>query len=179
MNAVGAAPEPDFEQWARAHAPRLLRVAALLTGRRAQAEDLVQDTLLIAYGRWDSIGAMERPWAYVVRTLTNRHLAGIRSAGRETRRLRLVARPEATAPADSIGDLGFEPELAAALAGLGARQRAVVLLRHVDDISDDDIAAALGCSVATVRSQASRALAHLRAQLAPSDLPASTESRKP
>lgn len=53
-------------------------------------------------------------------------------------------------------------ELQAALAGLGARQRAVVLLSHVDDLSDAQIAAALGCSVATVRSQSSRAPAHLR-----------------
>lgn len=162
---TAAAPEtapPDFEQWARAHAPRLLRLATLLTGRRAEAEDLVQDTLLVAFGRWQTIAAMERPWAYVVRTLTNRHLANARSAGREARRLRLVAPRETAWPME---DLVFEPEVAAALAGLGARQRAVVLLRHVDDIRDEDIASALGCSVGTVRSQGSRGLAHLRAAL--------------
>ncbi len=67
-----AAPESvlavDFEQWAREHAPRLLRFATLLTGRRELAEDLTQDALLVAYQRWASIGAMENPWAYVVRT---------------------------------------------------------------------------------------------------------------
>ena len=155
-------PTADFEQWAREHAPRLLRFATLLTGRRELAEDLTQDALLVAYQRWASIGAMAHPWAYVVRTLVNRHLATQRSAGRETRRLRLVAAPEALPPGHDIED---RSELAAALAGLGARQRAVVLLRHVDDLSDDQIAAALGCSVATVRSQSSRALAHLRAAL--------------
>lgn len=161
-----AAPESvlavDFEQWAREHAPRLLRFATLLTGRRELAEDLTQDALLVAYQRWASIGAMEHPWAYVVRTLVNRHLATQRSAGRETRRLRLLAAPEAVAPGHGIED---RSELDAALAGLGDRQRAVVLLRHIDDLSDDQIAAALGCSVATVRSQSSRALAHLRAAL--------------
>lgn len=172
-------PTADFEQWAREHAPRLLRFATLLTGRRELAEDLTQDALLVAYQRWASIGAMAHPWAYVVRTLVNRHLATQRSAGRETRRLRLVAAPEALTPGHDIED---RSELAAALAGLGARQRAVVLLRHVDDLSDDEIAAALGCSVGTVRSQSSRALAHLRAALRPDATAVAarpTESRQP
>ncbi|NYD98970.1 RNA polymerase sigma factor (sigma-70 family) [Kineosphaera limosa] len=164
----------DFETWARAHTPRLLRVATLLTGRRAEAEDLVQDVLLVTYQRWESIAAMERPWAYVVRTLTNRHLANARSNGRELRRMRLHALTEISCMPE---ELGFEPDLAAALAGLGPRQRAVLLLRHVDDISDDDIAAALRCSVATVRSQASRALALLRSALTPAST--SAESRQP
>lgn len=51
----------DVEQWAREHAPRLLRFATLLTGRRELAEDLTQDALLVAYQRWDAIGAMEHP----------------------------------------------------------------------------------------------------------------------
>lgn len=80
-----------------------------------------------------------------------------------TRRLRLVAAPEAVAPGHGIEDRSELDD--AALAGLGDRQHAVVLLRHIDDLSDDQIAAALGCSVATVRSQSSRALAHLRAAL--------------
>lgn len=153
---------PDFEPWAREHAPRLLRLATLLAGRREVAEDLTQEALLVAYQRWGSIGGMEHPWAYVVRVLVNAHLAGRRSAGREARRLRLTAAPEAVPLATGVED---RSELAAALAGLGARQRAVVLLRHLDDLSDEQIAAALGCSVATVRSQSSRALAHLRATL--------------
>lgn len=94
-----------------------------------------------------------------MRTLVHRHLAARRSAGRETRRLRLAAAPESVDPGHAVEG---RSELQAALAGLGARQRAVVLLRHVDDLSDAQIAAALGCSVATVRSQSSRAPAHLR-----------------
>lgn len=161
--AVAARPATlDFEQWAREHAPRLLRFATLLTGRREVAEDLTQDALLVAYQRWDAIGAMTHPWAYVVRTLLNRHLATQRSAGREARRLRLTAAPEAVDPDRGVED---RSALETALAGLGARQRAVVLLRHVDDLTDEQIAVALGCSTATVRSQSSRALAHLRAAL--------------
>lgn len=105
---------------------------------------------------------MTHPWAYVVRTLLNRHLATQRSAGREARRLRLTAAPEAVDPDRGVED---RSALETALAGLGARQRAVVLLRHVDDLTDEQIAVALGCSTATVRSQSSRALAHLRAAL--------------
>ena len=160
--SAGTDPAADFEQWARAHAPRLLRFATLLAGSREAAEDLTQEALLVAYQRWDSVSTMEHPWAYVVRTLVNRHLATVRSSRREQRRLRLTAAAEVVAPDGRVED---RSELDAALAVLGPRQRAVVLLRHVDDLADEQIAAVLGCSTATVRSQSARALAQLRKSL--------------
>lgn len=152
-----------FETWARAATPRLVRLATLLTGDPDEGADVVQDVLVTAYEKWHRVSCADNPDAYVSRMVANRHLARRRSAGRRTRREHLVAVPESRpAPDVRIAD---RDALTRALADLGEKQRAIVLLRHVDGVSDTDIARSLGCSVGTVRSQASRGLAHLRVAL--------------
>lgn len=163
----------DFETWARASTPRLVRLATLLTGSAEEAADVVQDVLMRVYRDWPRISDAENVHAYVSRMVVNRHLSRASSLTRRRRRERLFAVPEAglspnVGVAERIAD---RDELATALNSLGPRQRAIVLLRHVDGVSDEEIAATLRCSTATVRSQASRALAHLRSALAEGSRP--------
>jgi RNA polymerase sigma-70 factor (sigma-E family) len=147
----------DFADFVTADAPRLLRVAYLLTGNREAAEDLLQETLERVYVAWPRI---DNPFAYTRRALARR------SANRWRDRAR---RPEA--PLDLAGEVPHEDgseqvvqrdRLVRALAQLGPRQRAAVVLRYLEDLSEAETAAALGCSVGNVKSQTSRALARLR-----------------
>jgi RNA polymerase sigma-70 factor (sigma-E family) len=151
-----------FEEFAAARLPALLRYAMLLSGDREQARDLVQDVLARALVKWGRIGAVEEPYAYVRRMVTNEFLSW-----RRRRRLRTV-------PLDEAVLAGREPvmperedrdDLRMLLSGLPAQQRAVLVLRYYEDLTDDEIAAVLGCRVGTVRGYASRGLAALRIDL--------------
>jgi RNA polymerase sigma-70 factor (sigma-E family) len=151
-----------FEEFTAARLPALLRYAMLLSGDREQARDLVQDVLARALVKWGRIGAVEEPYAYVRRMVTNEFLSW-----RRRRRLPTVPLDEAirhgrepVAPAREDRD-----DLRALLARLPGQQRAVLVLRYYEDLTDDEIAAALGCRVGTVRGYASRALATLRIEL--------------
>jgi RNA polymerase sigma-70 factor (sigma-E family) len=145
---------------------RLLRVAYQLTHERAAAQDLVQDALLRVYGSLRRRGAAPDDWyAYLRRAVVNEYL--------RTRRMRasseivtdnLPDRPNGELPESRIAD---REELWRALAMLSPRQRAVLVLRYYEDLGDREIAVALGCRDATVRSLASRGLAVLRAQAEP------------
>jgi len=146
----------------REHGTRLVNFAYMLTGDRGGAEDLVQEALFKADQRWRSHGIPEHPHAYVRRVVAHEFV----SAGRRPRpQLVLVADSYAESP-----DVAAGPEdrdlLWAAMATLPARHRAVLVLRYYEDLHDDDIAAALGCTRATVRSCAARALRALRKQQA-------------
>jgi RNA polymerase sigma-70 factor (sigma-E family) len=136
----------------------LLRSAWLLTGNWASAEDLVQNSLLQSWLHWDEIKA-DAPDFYVRRVLMNTFLSGRRR--RWTRE-----RPTAELPdrpgTDELTSSELRLMIWRALSGLPARQRAVVVLRYFNDLSEAQTAQALDCSVGTVKSQASRALAKLR-----------------
>ncbi|SEE92154.1 RNA polymerase sigma factor, sigma-70 family [Jiangella alba] len=112
------------------------------------------------YLRWSRISRLDSPDAYVRAMLANQHLSMRRSQSRDRRGRRWPGAPSAVD--DREPAVADRSALADALAGLGARQRAVVVLRYYCDLSDEQIADALGCSPRTVRSQASRALARLR-----------------
>jgi RNA polymerase sigma-70 factor (sigma-E family) len=154
-----------FEDFAAERLPGLLRFAAVLTGDRTQAEDLAQEVLVKAHARWNSIGSLDRPEAYVRKMLLNEFLSWRR------RSWRLV-------PAGSGSDVdrrhspdhaaGYAERdaLIAELGKLPPRQRAVLALRYYEGFSDTEIAAALGCSAGTIRGYASRALAALRVEMA-------------
>ncbi|MEU0567509.1 SigE family RNA polymerase sigma factor [Nonomuraea sp. NPDC005983] len=147
----------DFERYVEQRSSRLLRTAYLLCRDWATAEDLTQTALARAWLAWRRVGADPDP--YVYRILANTHASWWRRRWRgevPTRELPNVAQ------ADRTDELGSREALRAALAALPARQRAVVVLRYFEDLPDAAIADILGCSVATVRSQASRALAKLR-----------------
>jgi RNA polymerase sigma-70 factor (sigma-E family) len=162
----------EFVAFTRAHRGDLVRTAVLLcAGDEAYAEDVVQTTLTRLYLAWAKVRRADSPLAYARRSLTHVFIDETRRAHR--RRERTVSEPtdavrETAAPA---GDPELRQLVLTALASLGPRQRAVVVLRHWHDLDVAETARVLGCSTGTVKSQNARALAHLRAHLIDLDLP--------
>ncbi|MBN1094100.1 SigE family RNA polymerase sigma factor [Blastococcus sp. TML/M2B] len=156
--------EAEFADFVEQWSPALLRVAFLLTGDRWLAEDLLQTSLLKTSRRWSRLADPQAAYPYVRRVLVTTH-AGWR------RRRRVGEVLTDRLPERAASEAGpVEPGRAvAALATLPPRMRAVVVLRYHEDLSEAATAAALGCSVGSVKSQASRGLARLRALLSPSD----------
>ena len=147
-----------FSAFAVSRWPGLVRLAFGLTGDRWLAEDIAQTALARAYVAWRRVSRAGDPDAYLRRILIN-------SSHRRFRRHRVSEQPgdPPETPVDGPADLvGERAALLAALRQLPPRQRAVVVLRYWEDLTDAQIAAALGCSAGTVRSQLSRALAKLR-----------------
>ena len=136
----------------------LLRSAWLLTGNWASAEDLVQTSLLQSWLHWDEIKA-DTPDFYVRRVLMNTFLSGQRR--RWTRERPTAGLPDRPGT-DELTSSELRVVIWRALSGLPARQRAVVVLRYFNDLTEAQTAEALHCSVGTVKSQTSRALARLR-----------------
>ncbi|PZF79224.1 SigE family RNA polymerase sigma factor [Jiangella anatolica] len=147
----------EFEAFVRASLPGLLRYGHLLTGSPHDAADLVQTALEKAGGRWSRIVRQDAdPLAYVRRSMANAHVS------RWRRRRREVLLDELPDHAVSHPDrLDGEP-VWQALAQLPPRQRAVLVLRYYEELSEAEIADVLGISAGTVKSQASKALAKLR-----------------
>ena len=156
--------EVGFAEFVRQHTPALLRTAYLLTGNGPAAEELVQDTLVRLYPKWDRVAAADAPLAYVRRALTNGFINHSRRASR--REYAVADLPESIDDYDAGARLADRDEIWAGLRRLPERQRAALVLRFFDDVSDEDAAAALGCRVGTVRSLISRGLAALREQMA-------------
>lgn len=152
--------EREFSRFVRAHTGDLLRTAYLLTGDGIAAEELVQDTLVRLYPKWQLVAGAELPLAYVRRSLANGFVNSTRRASR--RELTVEFLPERPDSLDRPGQLDDRDELWAMLRELPERQRAALVLRYFHDLSDDDIGAALGCRIGTVRSLVSRGLAALR-----------------
>jgi RNA polymerase sigma-70 factor (sigma-E family) len=140
------------------HALGLVRLAVLLVGDRASAEDIVQDAFLGLYRRWDRLPDTSAPLAYLRVCVLN----GCRSAlRRRSRALRVgnFAEPSAES-AEAVALLSEEQRaVAGALRGLPERQREALVLRYYLDLSEAEIAAAMGISRGTVKSATSRALA--------------------
>jgi RNA polymerase sigma-70 factor (sigma-E family) len=157
----------DFDEFVASSAESLLRTAHLITWDASEAEDLVQECLLKVARRWPRVRRMGQPMAYARRVLINLAVDG--SERRSRRHVELdTAHALADDPAqDTLADLDTRDELLAALAGLTARQRAVLVLRYFNDLTETDVAELLGCSTGTVKSNASRGLARLREVLAP------------
>ena len=161
--------EEVFVAFVRARMPELLRFGHMLTGNSDAAADLVQDALERTYNAWERIRNRDDPEGYVRRTMVNRNV----SIWRRRRREHLV---------DSVPDQvrSDDPqlpdqELNAALSALPRKQRAVIVLRFAEDLSERQVAAMLGCSVGTVKSQTFKALAKLRARLPEPALDVDTE----
>jgi RNA polymerase sigma-70 factor (sigma-E family) len=153
--------DADFEAWMTARQPALLRTAYLLTRDQHAAEDLVQTTLAKLYLAWDRIRDREHVDAYARRALVNEH----RSAWRRPFRRREVVtdRPPERGVAAEYDDR--HDAIWSLVATLPGRQRAVLVLRYYEELSEAETADALSISVGTVKSQASRALATLRERL--------------
>ncbi|MWA01764.1 SigE family RNA polymerase sigma factor [Actinomadura sp. LD22] len=149
---------PDYAAYVTERSPRLLRTAYLLCRDWALAEDLLQTALVKAWRAWRRVG--DNPDPYVYRILVNTHASW---AKRRWRGERPTERPpDGPDPSDGIGAAEDKAVLWAALGRLPRRQRATVVLRFFEDLSEPQVAAILGCSVGTVKSQTSKALAKLR-----------------
>jgi RNA polymerase sigma-70 factor (sigma-E family) len=165
---VEARDADDFGQFMASRWPGLVRLAYGLTGDRWVAEDIAQAALASAYAAWWRVRRADDPDAYVRRILIN-------ACNSRFRRRRVTEDPRAMAElpdsrlADPSDIVGERAALIAAVRQLPPRQRAIVVLRYLEDLSDAQVAVVLGCSAGTVRSQASRALAKLRSSAALAD----------
>jgi RNA polymerase sigma-70 factor (sigma-E family) len=147
--------QASFEEYVAARRPALLRTAYLLTGNAHDAEDLVQAALLKAVPHWHRIAAGPEP--YLRKVLA--HEATSRWRRRRWRETTTDTPPE---QAEAVSDHDTREDLRRALMALAPRQRAVIVLRYYDDLTEAETARALGISVGTVKSQARDALARLR-----------------
>lgn len=164
-DGAGCGGPVTFEEFAAWHLPAVLRFATVLVGSRAAAEDIAQEVLARACARWGSIGALDRPEMYVRKMILNEFL----TARRRSRRLVLAgssAEVEDRVTPDYAAAYAERDELLAELAKLPAKQRAVLVLRYYEGLSDSGIADLLGVAPGTVRGYASRALAALRIEFA-------------
>ncbi|GIJ50087.1 RNA polymerase [Virgisporangium aliadipatigenens] len=156
-----------FEEFAAHRLPALLRYAVLLTGDRELARDLVQEVLTKALVRWRRIERLDDPYAYVRAMTTNAYLSILRRRRLPTVALTYEALdgPRAPAAPDPVVALHDRAELWQRLTGLPRKQRAVLVLRYYEGLTDNEIAEVLHCRPSSVRAFAARGLATLRAGL--------------
>lgn len=162
-------PDDEYREFVTSHATPLHRTAYLLCGDWHMANDLVQETLAKVFRHWRRVQRADSPDAYVKRMLIN-------EANRHWRRHRTTA-----PPTDDIGQQAAVPDLSdevvdrdallTALLSLAPRQRATVVLRYLEGMSERETAAVLRVSEGTVKSQTSRALSTLRTVLQREELP--------
>jgi RNA polymerase sigma-70 factor (sigma-E family) len=152
----------EFREFVAARSQSLLRAAYLLTGDVHLAQDLLQTALLATAGRWTRIRHREHPDAYVRRAMYRHQVNWWRARARRPETL-VAAAPDRPGPRDTEADAVLRHGIVDALRALPARQRAVVVLRYYEDRPEAEVADVLGISVGTVRSQASKAMAKLRA----------------
>lgn len=150
-----------FEEFADARLAGIVRFAGVLTGDRALAEDVVQEVLIRAHARWRKIGRMDHPESYIRKMIVNEFI----SAKRRTWRMVPTAAPSEQRVPDHAAGHAERDALLAEIGKLPRRQRAVLVLRYYQGLSDNEIADVLGCAPGTVRGYASRALAQLRVEL--------------
>lgn len=151
--------DEGFREFVDARYVELLRIAYHLTGSPHEAEDLLQSALVKVLGRW---GRIDDPVAYLRRVMVN-HLSSMWRRHR-VREVLTAILPDRPAP-DAAYGIAERQAVYAAMRGLPARTRAVIVLRYLADLPEAEVAATLGCSVGTVKSRASRGLARLREAL--------------
>ncbi|MEV4177041.1 SigE family RNA polymerase sigma factor [Nonomuraea sp. NPDC049709] len=148
----------DFREFVLARQQALMRTAYLLTGDAHLAEDLLQSVLIKVAGQWSKLSGGGNPEAYTRKALVNQYISWKR-------------RPRPEAPSADLPERGASYDDAAlqrimlrqALAKLTPKQRAVIVLRFWEDLTEAQTAEALGCALGTVKSQAHHALSRLRA----------------
>jgi RNA polymerase sigma-70 factor (sigma-E family) len=151
--------EAEFRSFVAARWKRLVSTAYLLTNDPHEAEDLVQVTFEKLYQAWARLGPDANVEAYVRRILVNSHLSRLRR--RRLTEMLTWSPPERGTP-DPAAQADERVWLLTMLATLPPRQRAAVVLRYWEDMSESQVAQVLDCSVGNVKSQVSRALAKLR-----------------
>lgn len=163
--SLGPGPdEAGFRLWAATRRATLRRTAFLLCADWHQADDLVQDALIKVYARWHRIASRGDVDGYVRRVLVTTFLDARRRPWR--REVSYASVPDAVDPTtDRAIAIAEGSAYADALRAVPERQRAVLVLRFVEDLSVEQTADALGCSTGNVKSQTARGLARLREQL--------------
>ena len=167
-----------FAEWFGGERLTLLRFATALCADPGTAQEVVQEVAYRASTRWASIQGLDHPDAYLRRMVVNEYLSWRRKWGRWVPSSELVdARAEPGR--DVMGDADDRRRLEAELQKLPARQRAVVVLRFYEGLTDAEIAAVLGCPRGTVRSLQSRALKRLRVEMTDADQPVAPRTSGP
>ncbi|MFC5835273.1 SigE family RNA polymerase sigma factor [Nonomuraea insulae] len=146
-----------FREFVLARQQALMRTAYLLTGDAHLAEDLLQSVLIKVVGQWDKLARGGNPEAYTRKALVNQYISWRRRPSREV-------------PSAEVPERGVSPDdtaldrivLRQALAKLTTKQRAVIVLRFWEDLTEAQTADVLGCSLGNVKSQVHRSLARLR-----------------
>ena len=156
---MGGRDRSSFEEFVGARSNALQRFGYLLTSDWALAEDLLQTALARAYQRWSRIRS-DNPETYVRKIMVNTWASWWRRRWRAE--VPTDAVPETPAP-DQYADADRRELVRAALAALPPRQRAVLVLRYHEDLTEHQVASLLGVTAGTVKSQTARALARLRA----------------
>jgi RNA polymerase sigma-70 factor (sigma-E family) len=159
--------EADFRAFVAARSTSLLWFAHVLTGDRHTAEDIVQTALSRTFSAWGRVKRKDNPEGYVRRAIVNTHLNALRR--RPWREQPHGEVPETATDRRPESDLDEREAMWQALTLLPPRQRAVLVLRYYEDLTEADIADVLACSRGTVKSQASKALASLRRVLKKED----------
>jgi len=149
-----------FALFAQTRESALQRTAWLLTGDWGLAEDLVQTALVRSWPRWELIRRRDDPEIYVRRVMFNTWATWRRRRWRGEQATGSV--PESVAPGDVAMEVAVRIGVRTALESLTERQRAVVVLRVFDDLTEAQVAQVLGCAVGTVKSTMSQAMAKLR-----------------
>jgi RNA polymerase sigma-70 factor (sigma-E family) len=146
--------------YVRGQWPALVRYATALCGDATEAEELVQSALVRVALRWPFVRDKDNPDGYVRRAIVNGYLTTWRRI--RSRETRVAEPPDVVVTTDASAGVDDVVTVRRALAALPPRQRAVLVLRYLEDRSEQETADLLGCSVGTVKSQASKALAKLR-----------------
>ncbi len=155
--------DEEFAAYMAARQPSLLRTAYLLTGDQHTAEDLVQTAFAKLYLSWDKVQRRELVDGYVRRILVNEHNSLWRRSWKK-REVTTEYLPETPAPLDAPDD-GQGQALWDFVQTLPKKQRAAIVLRYYEELSEAETAAVLGVSIGTVKSQTSRALATMRSKV--------------
>lgn len=166
-------PEPETESadrlgdlYAR-HVPAAIGFAYLLTGNRAEAEDLVHEAFIRVVGRLRHLREADAFDAYLMRTVVNLHTSGLRHL--RVQRAHIAREGSRPSPTVAPHDIGERDRVWRALQDLPPRQRAAIVLRYFEDLSGRDTADLLRCSAAAVKALTARALETLRIQLGGDD----------
>jgi RNA polymerase sigma-70 factor (sigma-E family) len=160
VKGAWVAESDGFRYFVMSRSPGLVRAAWLLTGDMGTAEDLVQTSLAKMWSRWPQVVRQDTSEAYVRRVMMSTFLTWNRR--RWHAELAVGDVPDTAVAGDAFHEVELRWAVAGALHTLPPRQRAVVVLRYFEDLSEVEVARALSCSVGTIKSQNAKAMKHLR-----------------
>lgn len=164
----------DFSEFVAVSSARLFRTAYLVLGDHQLAQDLLQESLVKTYVAWPRLRDQSRAEAYARRTIVTTSVSWRRRRSFHERPVDLV--PDPGVP-DDTDRVAAQDELWSQLHGLPPGQRAAVALRYCEDLSEAQTAQLMGCSVGTVKRQASMGISKLRSRMGPNFLAPTSEGR--